>query len=618
MPVYNTDSTEGLRNAIFDFIIIGGGTAGLVAANRLTERSDIRVLVLEAGTNRLGDPRTQIPALGPTTYADQDFDWDLPTLPQEQLHNRCLFGTKGRTLGGSSVINQGLVVYPSQAGMNTWEQLGNPGWGWDDFAPYLRKFETAFGPSESVRDYFPGMQYDPEAHGQSGPLQVPFASQYMPVHAACWQGFREMGYPASADPINGRGLGPFVAAGAVDPAQHTRSHAGAAYLPDSVQRRPNLRVVTGIQVDRLGLEQDESTKIVRAMAVEVSHDNQTYQIRFKNEVILAAGAVQTPQLLELSGIGDGPLLRAHGINPIIRNPGVGENLQDHGIVSFGYEVADGVSSFDEMAHNPNAAAAAMAAYQQDGSGPLGMVPYICANMPCVDLQPTERDNLLGKIDGASGPSPKQAQVLRELLQDPDEPTSQYTLLPFQLDPRQGSKGIKALMSPAHPRNFITLVSTLCYPLSRGSVHIRSSNPRHHPALDHGILRHPVDLELHARHAMWMEQLAATPPMTAVLKENGVRLHSPEPITDLEHAKKVTKELLLSTFHLAGTCAMTPREDGGVVDPRLCVYGTTNVRVVDASIFPLVPRGDIQATVFAVAEKAADLIKEDLDGKQDKI
>ncbi|PYH85245.1 hypothetical protein BO82DRAFT_361692 [Aspergillus uvarum CBS 121591] len=100
MPVYNTDSTKGLRNAIFDFIIIGGGTTGLVVANRLTERSDIRVLVLEAGTNRLGNPRTQIPALGPTTYADQDFDWDLPTLPQEQLHNRCLFGTKGRTSEG--------------------------------------------------------------------------------------------------------------------------------------------------------------------------------------------------------------------------------------------------------------------------------------------------------------------------------------------------------------------------------------------------------------------------------------------------------------------------------------------------------------------------------------
>lgn len=312
------------------------------------------------------------------------------------------------------------------------------------------------------------------------------------------------------------------------------------------------------------------------------------------------------------------MLRAHGINPTIEIPGVGENLQDHGIVSFGYEVADGVSSFDEMAHDPNAAAAAMAAYQQDGSGPLAMVPYICANMPCVDLPRAERASLLRTIGESSGLGPKQAQVLQQLLEDPDEPTSQYTLLPFQLDPRQGVKSIKALMSPAHPGNFITLVSTLCYPLSRGSVHIRSANPRDHPALDHGILRHSVDLELHARHAMWMEKLAATPSMAAVLKENGVRLHSPEPLTDLEQAKKVTKELLLSTFHLAGTCAMMPPEDGGVVDPRLRVYGTTNIGVVDASIFPLVPRGNIQATVFAVAEKAADLIKEDFEGKPDGI
>ncbi|OJK03597.1 hypothetical protein ASPACDRAFT_111448 [Aspergillus aculeatus ATCC 16872] len=127
------------------------------------------------------------------------------------------------------------------------------------------------------------------------------------------------------------------------------------------------------------------------------------------------------------------------------------------------------------------------------------------------------------------------------------------------------------MSPAHPGNFITLVSTLCYPLSRGSVHIRSANPRDHPALDHGILRHPFDLELHARHALWMEKLAATPSRAAVLKQNGVRLHSPKPLTDLGQAKEVTKELLLSTFHLAGTCAMMPREDGGVVDLHLRVY-----------------------------------------------
>jgi choline dehydrogenase-like flavoprotein len=531
---------------------------------------------------------------------------------QEQLNGRQLLATKGRTLGGSSAINLGLVIYPSRSGMNAWEAVGNPGWGWDGIEPYLRKFHQASPPSDTIREFFTGMKYDQEDQGSSGPVQVSFGDQYMPFHGAWMETFKNLGYPQVEDPIRGAGTGPFVSPGAVDPVTHTRSHAGSAYFGADVQRRPNLRVVTGALVERIVLEVREASVV--ATGVQFCKEKRTYTVPATKEVILAAGATQTPQILELSGIGSADLLRSHGIIPIIDNPNVGENLQDHGLVCFGYEVADGMPSGD-MARDPAVAAAAMEAYKKDGSGPLGMVPLVSGFMPCVNLSTAERHQLLATIDAsiASGNLPraqqKQYPILRKLLEDPDEPTAQYILAPFQLLPREGSSP-KGLLSMSHPGCFITIVSALSYPLSRGSVHLQSADIKAAPTIDHGILRHPADLELHARHSIWTETLAETEPMASLLKKKGARLHTPERLTDVERAKELCKELVLSEWHTSGSCAMMPRDGGGVVDPKLKVYGTANVRVVDASVFPLEPRGNIQATVFAVAEKAADIIKQD--------
>ncbi|KAJ5745833.1 CAZyme family AA3 [Penicillium odoratum] len=547
MGSFDTEASDGLENATYDFVIVGGGTAGLVVANRLTENPNIRVLVLEAGTNRLNDPRINIPGLGPATFEDDNFDWNFRSIPQEQLNGRKLLANKGRTLGGSSAINLGMVIYPSRSGLDAWEALGNPGWGWDGLAPYIRKFHTASPPSSENRLFFKGMKYDQHDQGNEGPVQVSFGDQYMPYHSAWMDTFKTLGYPQVEDPINGAGTGPFVSPGAVDPITHTRSHSAAAYLTLEVQARPNLRVVTGALVEKLLLEKRENEVV--ATSVRFTKNSHVYTVSVEKEVILAAGTTQSSQILELSGIGDEKILQSHGIPTVINNPGVGENLQDHGIVSFGYEVADGMPSGD-MARDPAIAAAAMAAYQKDGSGPLGM------------------------------------------------------LLPREEEP-------KRLFGLGHPGFFISIVSLLSHPLSRGSVHIQSSDPKAAPMIDHGTLRNSVDLELHARHSMWMDKIAEAEPLASLLKKGGERLHTPEPLTDVEKAKELCKELVLSMYHVSGTCVMMPREDGGVVDSHLKVYGSANIRVVDASIFPLEPRGNIQATVFAVAEKAADIIKQGL-------
>jgi choline dehydrogenase-like flavoprotein len=501
-----------------------------------------------------------------------------------------------------------MIVWPSRIGLNAWAKLGNPGWGWDDLAPYVRKFHTASAPSDKVRQFFNGMQFDEKDQGTDGPVQVSFGEEYMPFHGAWFDTLKNLGYPQKGDPINGQGTGPFVTPGAIDPVTHTRSHAGAVYLTDAVKQRPNLRVMTGALVERIVFKKEGDGPAV-AIAVHVQQGEKTYEIRINKEVILAAGATQTPQILELSGIGDAKLLNKHGIDMIVDNANVGENLQDHGIVSFGYEVADGMPSGD-MARDPQVAAAAMAAYQKDGSGPLGMVGLVSAFLPCLDFPAEERQKLVESIDteNVSPALKKQYEVLKEIIKDPEEPTAQYILAPFQLLPREGPSG-KGIFGMSHPGLFISLVALLSYPLARGSVHIKSVNPRDDPVIDEGILRHKVDLELHARHSIFMEKLAETEPLASMLKRGGERLHTPERLTDLKKAEEACKELVLSMYHVSGSCAMLPREDGGVVDTKLRVYGTSNVRVVDASIFPLEPRGNIQATVFAVAEKAADIVKE---------
>lgn len=466
-------------------------------------------------------------------------------------------------MGGSSAINLGMVIYPSKVGMDAWEKLGNPGWGWDGVSPYIRKFHKAAAPSDEVRQFFQGMKYDLQDQGSDGPVQVSFGDQYMPYHGAWLNTFKALGYSQVEDPIKGAGTGPFVSPGAVDPATHTRSHAGAAYFGDSVQARPNLRVVTGALVEKLIFERRDG--LVVATAVQVRKDGNTYKIPVKKEAILAAGATHTPHILELSGIGNADLLRSHGIEPVVNNPGVGENLQDHGIVSFGYEVADGLPSGD-MARDPAVAAAAMASYQKDGSGPLGMVPLVSAFMPCLDFPSDERAQLLQMLDVHNGGeiSPgqkKQFDAIRQILQDPNEPTAQYILAPFQLLPREGPSP-KGIFGLGHPGFFISIVSLLSYPFSRGSVHLKSDDPTGSPMIDSGILRHPVDLELQARHSIWMEKIAETEPMASLLKTGGVRLHTAERLNDVPKAKELCKELVLSMFHLSGTCAMLPREDGG--------------------------------------------------------
>lgn len=523
---------------------------------------------------------------------------------------------KGRTLGGSSAINLGMVVYPSRKDFDAWEQLGNPGWNWESLSHYLRKSETFTPPKPEIRNQLSLDYLDETVQGSSGPIQVSFGDGPFPAFNVAWpKVFENLKCKLTSDPMSGVAKGAFCNPGTIDPKTRARSHAGVAYYNSEVAKRTNLRVVTEAMVEKIVLRTGDDGQVQTTGVQFTAKDGVQRTISAREEVILAAGAIKTPHLLELSGIGQSALLQSQGIEVVIDNPGVGENLQEHGFVPFSWEIADDQQSGDAL-RAPEVAQAAMAAWQQhSGAGPLGLCAIASSYMPLPEIQDGELQGLIRKyLDEYKYPSnfpgqEAQYRVLRRILEDENEPTGQYTLAPFQITPEKGPnpKGIYAMSEPG---SYMSIVSVLNRPFSRGSVHLASRDPYANPTFDPRLLSHPLDLELHARHTRWLETLAWTEPMALLLKPGGRRLHSERRVDDLGTARKLTRERIVAHYHVAGTAAMMSREEGGVVDSRLRVYGTANLRVVDASVFPLLPRGNIQTSVYAVAEKAADMIREE--------
>lgn len=527
----------------YDIVIAGAGSAGCVLAARLSEDPRLRVALIEAG-GRDDYPWIHIPIGYLYCIGNPRTDWMYKTAPDPGLHGRSLLYPRGRVLGGCSSINGMLYLRGQAEDYDQWRQAGCTGWGWDDVLPLFRKSE----------DYFAGPS---EHHGAGGPWRIERQRLRWDILDDWSRAAEAEGIPCVDDFNTGdnEGVGYFK----VSQKNGWRVSAARAFLRPAM-RRPNLTVLTHRQVRRVIFEG------TRAAGVEVALDGGIEVIRGR-EIVLSAGAINTPQILQLSGIGPGALLQQMGIE-VRREAAVGENLQDHLQLRCAWKVSGG-RTLNQLARRWWGKGMIGAEYLLRRTGPMSMAP-----------------SQLGAFARSSG--------------EVETPDLEWHVQPLSLE---------AFGQPLH--DFPAITASVCNlrPESRGTVRIGSPDPMRAPVIAPNYLSTPGDRLVAARAIRRTRAIMANPAMAKYRPEE----FKPGPAFQTDAELADAAGMVGSTiFHPVGTARMGA-DPGAVVDPRLRVRGVEGLRVVDASVMPTITSGNTNAPTIMIAEKAAVMMAEDLRG-----
>ncbi|KAK1961261.1 GMC oxidoreductase [Colletotrichum sublineola] len=576
----------------YDFIIAGGGTAGLVLANRLSESGKQRVLVLEAG------PSPEVvsaykPPGGNQFLAGTAIDWSFYTTPQEHLDNRILSYHRGRCLGGSSAINGFYYGRGSASVYDDWVKIGNSGWGWSDVYPLFVKGTRFNAPDNHVAKGFDVSYktYEPSAYGD-GPLQIGFQG-YVPPSGV---GFIEAAADALKIPIvkdynTGNSTGVKQGTGHLD-ANFMRSSSYDSYLKQA-QGRPNLDVLYSASVWKINFNNTSGGGKPRAQGVAfMDHPSGiVYEVKANKEVIVSAGAFQSPQLLMVSGVGPSAQLKEFGIEPVHINENIGQHLNDHSVFSIMATSTPEFSTSDMVA-TYSALREAQNEFYNNATG-----QYTAPSGITNAFQKLSEDELkkIGAADVVNAGLGNQSHIeyLFESIFYPGGPTPYYT--------------------PRSNETYISLTASSMVALSRGNVTLRSSSMAEFPKINPNYYAHPADRKIAVASFRYLRKILAHPRMaqfTAGPNKGEVSPGAPVTDDDEDAILAYVRANTIPNWHASGTNQMRPEADGGVVDPRLRVYGVDGLRVVDCSIIPVLPDVNIVGPVYMIAEKGAAMIRED--------
>jgi len=529
----------------FDFIVVGAGSAGCAVANRLSEDGSTSVLLIEAG-GRDTSIRFKVPLMVVHVLKDPAVTWPFVTEPQAALNDRAQLWTRGRVLGGSGSINGNVYVRGDPAVFDSWADEGCPGWGWQDMLPYFRKMERYAGGDAALR-------------GRDGPIGVTGLHQFDALADGYIQASVEAGHSYVDDYNDGHYEG--AAYLQYSTARGYRSSPAAGYLKP-VRGRRNLEVWTDAEVARVLIENR------RAVGVECRREGRPIRVRARREVILSAGPIQSPKILEHSGIGRGDILRRFGIDVVQDLPGVGENLQDHPNTRLTFECSLPIT-INDVLQSPVVKVRQGLKYLFTGKGLLS----ICSAT---------------------------AHTVMRSRPDETSPDLKLQLQPFSGKDRYARRPQDGL----DPHSGFTVGVMALKPKSRGWVHMADADPFAHPKIDPKYLDDPADAQVLLAGIKEVRRIAARPSLARlVVRETRPGDSASTDAEILDYIRETTQ----TTWHVVGSCKMGT-DPMAVVDTSLRVRGIDGLRVADSSVFPTIPSSNTNAPTIALGERAADIIR----------